>query len=95
MPELGRAALIVCLGLAVYAVVAGAVAAWQRRQRLAESAQNAVVASFAAALVGAGLVSRAGAATLPEAPVMTSAATQPPLSPPNGRPFNGVVTLGA
>ena len=43
MPELGRAALIVCLGLAVYAVVAGAIAAWQRRQRLAESAQNAVV----------------------------------------------------
>ena len=56
MPELGRAALIVCLGLAVYAVVAGAVAAWQRRQRLAESAQNAVVASFAAALVGAAVL---------------------------------------
>ena len=52
MPELGRAALIVCLGLALYAVVAGALAAWQRRRRLAESAQNAVVASFAAALVG-------------------------------------------
>ena len=56
MPELGRAALIVCLGLAVYAVVAGAIAAWQRRQRLAESAQNAVVASFAAALVGAAVL---------------------------------------
>ncbi|NML59835.1 copper oxidase [Massilia sp. RP-1-19] len=47
----------------------------------------------AAALVGAGLVSRAGAATLPEAPVMNSAETQPPLAPPNGRPYNGVVTL--
>ena len=47
----------------------------------------------AAALVGAGLVSRAGAATLPEAPVMTTAATQPPLPPPNGRPYNPVVTL--
>ena len=47
----------------------------------------------AAALVGAGLVSRAGAATLPEAPIMTTAATQPPLSPPNGRPYNPVVTL--
>lgn len=47
----------------------------------------------AAALVGAGLVSRAGAATLPEAPVMTTAATQPPLAPPNGRPYNPVVTL--
>lgn len=47
----------------------------------------------AAALVGAGLVSRAGAATLPEAPMMNSAATQPPLVPPNGRPYNPVVTL--
>jgi cytochrome c-type biogenesis protein CcmF len=56
MPELGRAALIVCLGLALYAVVAGAIAAQQRRQRLAESAQNAVVASFAAALVGSAVL---------------------------------------
>jgi cytochrome c-type biogenesis protein CcmF len=56
MPELGRAALIVCLGLAVYAVVAGAIAARQRRQRLAESAQNAVVASFGAALVGSAVL---------------------------------------
>lgn len=47
----------------------------------------------AAALVGAGLVSKAGAASLPEAPLMNSAATQPPLSPPNGRPYHGVVTL--
>jgi FtsP/CotA-like multicopper oxidase with cupredoxin domain len=47
----------------------------------------------AAALVGAGLVSRAGAATLPEAPIMQSAATQPPPAPPNGRPYNPVVTL--
>ena len=56
MPELGRAALIVCLGLAVYAVVAGAVAAWQRRQRLAESAENAILASFAAAAVAAAVL---------------------------------------
>jgi FtsP/CotA-like multicopper oxidase with cupredoxin domain len=47
----------------------------------------------AAAMVGAGLVSRAGAATLPEAPMMNTAQTQPPLAPPNGRPYNGVVTL--
>ncbi|RJG05058.1 copper oxidase [Noviherbaspirillum cavernae] len=47
----------------------------------------------AGALVGAGLVTRAGAASLPEAPVMSSAATQPPLAPPNGRPYNPVVTL--
>ncbi|MGH3115667.1 MAG: heme lyase CcmF/NrfE family subunit [Gaiellales bacterium] len=51
MPELGRAALIVCLGLAVYAVLAGGFAAWKRRQRLGESAENAILTSFAAALV--------------------------------------------
>ena len=56
MPEFGRAALIVCLGLALYAVIAGAIAARQRRQRLAESAQNAIVASFAAALVGSAVL---------------------------------------
>jgi FtsP/CotA-like multicopper oxidase with cupredoxin domain len=47
----------------------------------------------AAALVGAGLVSRAGAASLPEAVTMQSAATQVPPPPPNGRPYNPVVTL--
>jgi FtsP/CotA-like multicopper oxidase with cupredoxin domain len=46
-----------------------------------------------AAMVGAGLVSRVGAASLPEAPMMNHAQTQPPLAPPNGRPYNGVVTL--
>jgi cytochrome c-type biogenesis protein CcmF len=56
MPELGRAALIVCLGLAVYAVVLGAVAARTRRRRLAESAENALVASFAAALVASAVL---------------------------------------
>jgi FtsP/CotA-like multicopper oxidase with cupredoxin domain len=47
----------------------------------------------AGALVGAGLVTRAGAASLPEAPIMNNAATQPPPAPPNGRPYNPVVTL--
>jgi FtsP/CotA-like multicopper oxidase with cupredoxin domain len=47
----------------------------------------------AAALVGAGAVSRAGAATLPELVTMDGAATQTPLLPPNGRPYNPVVTL--
>ena len=56
MPELGRAALIVCLGLAVYAVVLGAAAARTRRRRLAESAENALVASFAAALVASAVL---------------------------------------
>src|ERR1700716_3275012 len=47
----------------------------------------------AAAMVGAGLVSRVGAASLPEAPMMSNATTQPPLIPSNGRPYNPVVTL--
>jgi FtsP/CotA-like multicopper oxidase with cupredoxin domain len=46
----------------------------------------------AAAVTGAA-VSRVGAASLPEAVLMEHAATQPPLSPPTGRPYNPVVTL--
>jgi len=46
-----------------------------------------------AAVLGAAAVSRVQAASLPEAPVQTSPATQPPLAPPNGRPYNPVVTL--
>src|SRR5688500_10133509 len=46
MPELGRAALAATLGLALYAVVAGSIAAWKGRRRLAISAQNAVLAAF-------------------------------------------------
>jgi cytochrome c-type biogenesis protein CcmF len=56
VPELGRVALIVCLGLAVYAVVGGVAAAWTRRRRLAESAENAILASFLAALVASGVL---------------------------------------
>ena len=43
--------------------------------------------------VGIGAVSRVGAASLPEAVIQTGAATQAPLQPPNGRPYNPVVTL--
>ncbi|KQY88307.1 multicopper oxidase family protein [Pelomonas sp. Root1444] len=46
-----------------------------------------------ATLLGAAAVSRAGAALLPEAAVHTDAATLPPPAPPNGRPFNPIVTL--
>src|SRR6478752_10470000 len=46
-----------------------------------------------AALVGASVVSRVGAASLPEAVTMDSAITQAPYTPPNGRPYNPVVTL--
>jgi len=38
-------------------------------------------------------VGRAQAASIPEAPLQDSAATQAPLSPPNGRPYHPVVTL--
>ena len=46
-----------------------------------------------AALIGAGMVTKAAVASLPEAPVQSTAATQAPLAPPNGRPYNPVVTL--
>lgn len=46
-----------------------------------------------AAVVGAALVSKTQAASLPEAPVRTKANTQQPLVPPNGRPYQPVVTL--
>src|SRR4051795_5098509 len=51
MPELGRAALVVCLGLALYSVVAGFAGAHLRRRRLAQSDQTAPLATLGAALV--------------------------------------------
>ncbi len=45
------------------------------------------------AALGAGLVSRVGAASLPEAPVAVGPKTAPPPLPSNGRPFHPVVTL--
>ena len=56
MSELGRSALLVALGLSVYALVAGAVAAHRRRRRLAVSAQNALVAAFAATAVASAVL---------------------------------------
>jgi FtsP/CotA-like multicopper oxidase with cupredoxin domain len=47
----------------------------------------------AATMLGAGLVSKAGAASIPEAQIVSHAGTIPPAAPPNGRPFNPVVTL--
>jgi len=47
----------------------------------------------AAAMLGTAMVSRAGAAALPEAPLQHSATTQPPLAPASGRPYQPVVTL--
>ena len=59
MPELGSAALLVTLGLAAYALLAGAYAAATRRRRLAESARNALVASFFSTLVAAAVLAAA------------------------------------
>ena len=56
MPELGRAALVVCLGLSLYATVAGAIAAHERRRRLAVSAQNALIAALGAAVVASAVL---------------------------------------
>jgi cytochrome c-type biogenesis protein CcmF len=56
MPELGRAALLVTLGLSVYALAAGAAAAHLGRRRLARSAQNALVASFVTTAVAAAVL---------------------------------------
>jgi len=56
VPELGRAALILCLGLAVYALAAGAYAAATRRRRLARSAQNALLAAFGASAAAAAVL---------------------------------------
>ena len=47
----------------------------------------------AGSLIGAGLVSKAGAAAIPEAQIVQHADTLPPPLPPNGRPFHPVVTL--
>ncbi len=49
--------------------------------------------SAGALAVGATLVSRVGAASLPEAASAATAGTQPPPPPPSGRPFHPVVTL--
>jgi cytochrome c-type biogenesis protein CcmF len=56
VPELGRAALIICLGLAFYALATGAYAAATRRRRLAGSAQNALLAAFVAAAVASAVL---------------------------------------
>jgi len=56
MPELGRAALVVTLGLSIYALVAGAAAARLGRRRLALSAQNALTAAFFSTLIASAVL---------------------------------------
>src|SRR3954449_3338896 len=59
MADLGRSALVVSLGLAVYALVGGAIAARANRRRLADSARNALLACFASTAVAAGVLASA------------------------------------
>src|SRR5438067_369683 len=51
MADLGRAALVVSLGLSLYALGAGAIAARENRRRLATSARNALFCAFGSTLV--------------------------------------------
>jgi cytochrome c-type biogenesis protein CcmF len=59
MADLGRAALVVSFGLAVYAAVAGTVAARDNRRRLATSARNALYCCFGSTAVAAGVLATA------------------------------------
>jgi cytochrome c-type biogenesis protein CcmF len=52
MPGLGRAALVLTLGLVLYAAIGGGYAAARRRRRLAVSAQNALLAAFGTSILG-------------------------------------------
>src|SRR5881227_712922 len=59
MADLGRAALVVTLGLVLYALVAGSVAAVTNRRRLALSARNALFCSFGTTLVASAVLAQA------------------------------------
>src|SRR5262249_33909191 len=56
MADLGRAALVVTLGLVVYALVAGAAAAIPNRRRLAASARNALFCAFGSTAVASAVL---------------------------------------
>src|SRR5258708_28878374 len=53
MADLGRAALVVSLGLLVYALVGGSIAAVTNRRRLAISARNALFCAFGSTAIAA------------------------------------------
>ncbi len=55
--------------------------------------RRSFLTSAAGVVVSAGAVSRAALASVPEAALAKSAATQPPPAPPTGRPYQPVVTL--
>jgi cytochrome c-type biogenesis protein CcmF len=56
MADLGRAALVVSLGLVLYAALGGGYAAWKGRRRLADSARNALLAAFGSTAVAAAVL---------------------------------------
>ncbi len=55
--------------------------------------RRAFLQATTAGFFGAALVSKVGAAALPEAPIQEKPDTMPPLAPPSGRPYQPVVTL--
>jgi cytochrome c-type biogenesis protein CcmF len=59
LADLGRAALVVSFGLALYALVAGTVAAISRQRRLADSARYALIACFGSTVIASGVLVRA------------------------------------
>jgi cytochrome c-type biogenesis protein CcmF len=59
MADLGRASLVVSLGLLLYALVAGGYAAASNKRRLAASARNALICSFVSTAVAATVLASA------------------------------------
>jgi cytochrome c-type biogenesis protein CcmF len=56
MADLGRAALVVSLGLVLYAALGGAYGAWRGRRRVVDSARNALLAAFGSTAVAAAIL---------------------------------------
>src|SRR2546421_725724 len=56
MADPGRAAVVIAFLLLLYTPVVGSLAAWKSRRRLAESAQNALLGSFAATVVASAVL---------------------------------------
>jgi cytochrome c-type biogenesis protein CcmF len=59
MADLGRAALVVSFGLALYALVGGTVAAIAKQRRLADSARYALIACFGSTAIASAVLIRA------------------------------------
>jgi cytochrome c-type biogenesis protein CcmF len=59
MADLGRAALVVSFGLALYALVGGTVAAITRHRRLADSARLALLACFGSTVIASAVLIKA------------------------------------